>query len=61
MADPADDFRSHLRQQADHFEERVRALEEYLSSKAHRLTDKAAAEIRADIQMLKDLIAKWRH
>ncbi len=60
MAEPADDFRTHLRQQAEHLEERIRALEEYLSTRAHQLTDKVAAEIRSDIKMLKDLIAKWR-
>jgi cytochrome oxidase Cu insertion factor (SCO1/SenC/PrrC family) len=59
-ADPTDDLPTRLRKHADHFESMIRNLEEYLSKEAHNLADKAAAEVRSDIQMLKNLIAKWR-
>lgn len=60
MEDPADDFRTRLRQHADTFEGHVHKLEEYLSKEVHNLGERAAAEVRSDLQMLKDLIAKWR-
>ena len=49
-----------LRQQADHVAGMLHHLEEYLSKEAHTLSEKATKEVRSDIQMLKDLLAKWR-
>jgi hypothetical protein len=60
MATPRDDLRVRLRQQAEHVAGMVHNLEEYLAKEAHTLSEKAAKEVRSDIQMLKDLIAKWR-
>ena len=60
MAEPTDDLRTRLRQQADHFEAVVHSLEEYLSKEVHILAERAATEVRSDIQTLKTLIAKWR-